>query len=94
MWQKLLRSTYRREPVTSFVITMALMEFMIGGFEQEWSLLGVAGVMTVGAIVLRYRQGSRRDLRSVTSDLHQRPEYYLPPANPRPILPRLTDKNS
>ncbi len=94
MWQKLLRSTYRREPVTSFVITMALMEFMIGGFEQEWSLLGVAGVMTVGAIVLRYRQGSRRDLRSVTSDLHQRPEYYLPPSNPRPILPRLTDKNS
>ncbi|NJL91587.1 MAG: hypothetical protein HC916_18745 [Coleofasciculaceae cyanobacterium SM2_1_6] len=89
---KFLRSTYRREPVTSFVITMALMELVIGGFEQEWSLLGVAGFMTVGAIVFRYR--SRRDLRSVTSDLSQRPEYYLPPAPPRPVLPRLTDKNS
>ena len=56
MWQKFLRSTYRREPVTSFVMTMALMEFVIGSFEQEWSLLGVAGVMAMGTIVLRYRQ--------------------------------------
>ncbi len=90
MWQKFLKSTYRREPITSFVITMALMELMIGGFEQEWSLLGLAGVMVVGAIVIRYRQGNRQEMRS--PDLNQRTEYYLPPASPRPILPRLTDK--
>ncbi len=90
MWQKFLKSTYRREPITSFVITMALMELMIGGFEQEWSLLGLAGVMVVGAIVIRYRQGNRQEMRS--PDLNQRTEYYLPPASSRPILPRLTDK--
>ena len=90
MWQKFLKSTYRREPITSFVITMALMELMIGGFEQEWSLLGLAGVMVVGAIVIRYRQGNRQGMRS--PDLNQPTEYYLPPASPRPILPRLTDK--
>ena len=90
MWQKFLKSTYRREPITSFVITMALMEFIIGGFEQELSLLGLAGVMAVGAIALRYRLGSNQGMRS--PDLSQRTEYYLPPADPRPVLPRLTDK--
>lgn len=90
MWQKFLKSTYRREPITSFVITMALMEFMVGGFEQEWSLLGLAGVMAVGAIAIRYRLGSSQGMRP--SDPPQRTEYYLPPADTRPVLPRLTDK--
>lgn len=92
MWQKFLKSTYRREPITSFLITMALMELMIGGFEQEWSLLGLAGVMAVGAIVLRYRLGNSQGMRSPSGDISPRTEYYLPPADPRPVLPRLTDK--
>lgn len=90
MWQKFLKSTYRREPITSFVVTMALMELIIGGFEQEWSLLGLAGAMAVGAIALRYRLGSSQGVRS--TNLTPRTEYYLPPADPRPVLPRLTDK--
>jgi len=90
MWQKFLRSTYRREPISSFMITMALMELMIGGFEQEWSLLGLAGVMVVGAVAIRYRQGTRLGMRS--PDPTQQTTYYLPPADPRPVLPRLTDK--
>jgi len=87
--QKFLKSIYRREPITSFIMTMALVELVIGSFEQEWLLLGLAGTMAVGSLILRYRQGRR----SISPDFPQRPEYSLPPAAPRPVLPRLTDKN-
>ena len=43
--QKFLKSIYRREPITSFIMTMALVELVIGSFEQEWLLLGLSGTI-------------------------------------------------
>ena len=88
MGQKFLKSIYRREPITSFIMTMALVELVIGSFEQEWLLLGLSGTMALGSLILRYRQGRR----SISPEFPPHPEYYLPPAAPRPVLPRLTDK--
>jgi len=79
MWQKFLKSTHRREPITSFFLTMALVELVIGGLEQELPLLGLAVVMAGGSIALRYcagsRSGSHSGWRSV-SVINFSPQIY------------------
>ncbi len=86
-WTRLLRSAYRREPITSFVVTVGVVDAAIGSIGASGSLLafglGTAGV----AIALRwwqiYRSGAEQPAPA--------PEYYLPPQSSRPQLPALNN---
>ncbi|PSB26583.1 hypothetical protein [Stenomitos frigidus] len=56
IWSRLLRSTYRREPVVSFIVTAGVVEAAIGGLDEHWLLMGF-GLSTIGAaIALRWWQ--------------------------------------
>lgn len=84
-WTRLLRSAYRKEPITSFVVTVGVVDAAIGGMGASGSLLafglGTAGV----AMALRWWQF----YRSGAEQTAPAPEYYLPPQSSRPQLPVL-----
>jgi hypothetical protein len=85
-WQRILRSAYRREPVTSIVITMGAVDAAIGGIAASGSLLAF-GIGTAGvALALRWWQLHRSQVEQPAPA----PEYYLPPHASRPQLPMLS----
>lgn len=84
-WTRLLKSAYRREPITSFIVTVGVVDAAIGSIGASGSLLafglGTAGV----AMALRWWQ----IYRSQSEQPAPAPEYYLPPHSSRPQLPVL-----
>ncbi|OCR00429.1 hypothetical protein BCD67_13035 [Oscillatoriales cyanobacterium USR001] len=85
-WQRILRSAYRREPVTSMVITIGAVDAAIGGMAASGSLLAFGiGTATV-ALALRWWQLHRAQAEQPAPA----PEYYLPPHASRPQLPMLS----
>ncbi len=85
-WSKLLKSAYRKERISSFVVIVGAVDAVIGGVDQRWGLLSF-GLGTVGAVIaLRWWQ-----LQSSQAELPpQTPKYYLPSHSSRTALPILT----
>jgi hypothetical protein len=82
---RFLKSAYRKEPIPSFLVTIGLVDAVIGGFGDRWSLF-TFGLGTVGiAIALRWWM------------IQQRPEppqsvaqHYLPYSSSSRELPMLS----
>ncbi|WP_017303415.1 hypothetical protein [Spirulina subsalsa] len=78
--------TYRKEPLSSFILTMGLVDAVIGGVGGQPSLL-VLGTLTVGiAIVIRWKLNQPYHLQSPQTP----PKGYLPPSPTLEPLPVLT----
>jgi hypothetical protein len=82
---RFLKSAYRKEPISSFVVIVGAVDAVIGTVDQRWSLL-TFGLGTVGvAIALRWWQIQRRE-----EQLTEQPaKYFLPANSSRPALPML-----
>ncbi|XGV96914.1 MAG: hypothetical protein ACAF41_29840 [Leptolyngbya sp. BL-A-14] len=88
IWTRLLRSAYRREPITSFALTVGVVESAIGGLNEHWALLAF-GLSTVGvAIALRLWQQRKQ----MSTFVERAPTYILPAQIERPSLPPLKPK--
>ncbi len=86
LWPRIVKAAYRKEPITSFVVTVGAVDAVIGGLGASWSLFGL-GMGTVGiAVVLRLLLLQRSSLDQPAPV----PEYYLPPHASRPPLPILS----
>jgi hypothetical protein len=85
-WTRLLKSAYRKEPITSFAITVGVVDAAIGSFGTSGSLLafglGTAGVAIALRFWLSYRTGTEAPAPA---------ELYLPPYSSRPQLPVLNN---
>lgn len=82
---RFLKSAYRREPIPSFLITIGVVDAVIGGFDDHWSLF-TFGLGTVGvAIALRWWLLQQRQPEP-SSPVAQR---YLPPSSSNAALPTL-----
>ncbi|MBW4563175.1 MAG: hypothetical protein KME32_18905 [Mojavia pulchra JT2-VF2] len=83
---RLLKSSYRKEPLISVLITMGIVDALIGGLDDSWSLfafgLGIAGI-SLGFKLWRIQQ--RRPLSEEPVVQH-----YLPSRSSSPTLPMLT----
>jgi hypothetical protein len=82
---RFLKSAYRREPISSFILTVGAVDAVIGGVDGRLSLLllGLGAVAT--AIALRWwLQRQKIELPSGA------PIHYLPARSSRPSLPMLT----
>ncbi|MDF0552092.1 hypothetical protein [Kamptonema sp. UHCC 0994] len=84
-WQRILKSAYRREPVTSFVITVGAVDAAIGGMAASGPLLAFGLGTASVAIALRWWQIHSSSIEQPAPA----PEYYLPPHSSRPQLPIL-----
>lgn len=82
---RFLKSAYRKEPLPSFLVTMGVVNAVIGGFDERWSLFSF-GIGTVGvAIALRWWL-----LQQHRPEPPRSPQRYLPPASSPAPLPTLT----
>lgn len=84
----MLKTIYRREPIFSFIVTIALVNAVIGGLSTQWVLMAL-GLATTGVSV-GWRWWQQRP-RNSEPDLPRRSSLYaLPPQASRPSLPMLT----
>jgi hypothetical protein len=85
---RLIKSSYRREPIISILITMGVIDALIGGFDDSWSLfafgLGTAG-LTLALRLWRVQQ--QRPLPEEEAPVVQR---YLPSRSSSSALPMLS----
>jgi len=83
---RFLKSAYRKEPIPSFLITIGVVDAVIGGFGDRW-LLFTFGLGTVGiAIALRWwiiQQPRPEPSQPVA-------QHYLPYSSSSRELPMLT----
>lgn len=85
---RFLKSAYRKEPISSFILTVGAVDAVIGGVDSRWSLL-VLGLATVGtAIALRWWLAQRQPVDLPTGA----PVYYLPDRSSQPSLPMLSGR--
>ncbi|MGF1481131.1 MAG: hypothetical protein ACFB4I_16875 [Cyanophyceae cyanobacterium] len=80
---RFLKTAYRKEPVSSFILIVGAVDAVIGGVGGRWSLLTVGVTTTLIAVVLRRWQVQKA--QTVT----QEARHFLPPSsssNPLPVL--------
>lgn len=85
-----LKSFYRKNPIISVLITMGIMDALIGGLDDSWSLfafgLGTTGVALGLKLASKLSRSPRGGERSF--------QYYLPPTSSSSSLPIIrTTKN-
>ena len=82
---RFLKSAYRKEPLPSFLITIGVVDAVIGGFDDRWSLF-TFGLGSIGvAIAIRWWLMQQRPEPSPRAA-----QNYLPSSSSRPVLPMLT----
>ena len=89
-WNRFFRAAYRKEPISSFVLTVGIVDAVIGGVDMQWPLF-LLGLGTIGvAIALRWwkTQNSALDM-PVAPPVPNPPIRYLPEQSSRPAMPTL-----
>lgn len=83
-----LKSAYRREPISGFILTLGLVDTVIGGVSSQWLLLAVGlGIVSV-AIALRWWK-----MQQVRPEISRAPIYSLPDRSSTQSLPVLRSKD-
>ncbi|BAW95289.1 hypothetical protein NIES970_01920 [[Synechococcus] sp. NIES-970] len=83
--RRTVKRLYRKEPVSSFLIVMGLIEVVIGGVDEQWGLFVVGLGFVLGAIAIRWSR-IRRDPQDFKQVLSRR---YLPSSEMNVPLPHL-----
>ncbi|ACA98147.1 MULTISPECIES: hypothetical protein [Cyanophyceae] len=86
--RRTVKRLYRKEPVSSFLIVMGLIEVVIGGVDEHWGLFTIGLGFVLGAIAIRWSR-IRRDQRDLNRVL---PRRYLPPTEVNVPLPQLMNE--
>ncbi len=83
---RFLKSTYRKEPLISVLITMGVVDALIGGLDDSWSLFAFGlGMASVTLVFKLWRIQQRRPIPEEPVVQH-----YLPSRSSSPTLPMLT----
>ncbi|ABA19800.1 hypothetical protein ACN23B_11820 [Anabaena sp. FACHB-709] len=84
---RFLKSAYRKEPVISVLITMGVVDALIGGLDDSWSLFAV-GLGTAGvSLAFKLWRSSQQRSPVIEEPVVQ---HYLPPRSSSPTLPMLS----
>jgi hypothetical protein len=88
-WTRIIRSAYRKEPISSFILTVGAADAAIGGMGMRWTLFSFGLVVALLGLALRWWQIQKA--QPIIAD--DRPRYLLPPHSSRPPLPMLTQES-
>lgn len=86
LFPRVLKTLYRKEPLSSFILVVGAVDAVIGGVGQRWSLLSFGLLIVTLAILLRWWQVQKS--QPVLTE--ESPRRYLPPSAARTPLPLLT----
>jgi hypothetical protein len=85
---RFLRSVYRREPLSGFLLILGVTDVLLGGIGGRWSLLSIGLIIALTGMLLRWRQ-----VQKVQTAVIEKPaRQLLPPSSSRPPLPLLTSQ--
>jgi len=73
---RFIKSAYRREPIPSTLITMGLVEAVIGGFDYKWSLF-TFGLLSAG-VALGWRWWMIQQRQPLAEEQPVVQQYLLP----------------
>jgi len=90
VWTRSLRSAYRQEPISSFVLIIGAINALIGGTQSDQVLLLLALGIVVAAIGLRWWINGQNHRRLRTQSFQTPPVRYLPDRSSHQSLPTLT----
>lgn len=89
-WPRFLRSAYRKEPISSFILTLGAVDAVIGGVGQRWTLLTFGVTVSLVAIALRWWQIQKAQEKLA----EEVPRRFLAPSPSDAPLPKLKSKSS
>ena len=73
---RFLKSAYRKDPISSFVMTVGAVDAVIGGVGERWTLMSFGIMMILLAIAIRWLQIQRSQDNLTTLQFY----LYYPPA--------------
>ncbi|NET55242.1 MAG: hypothetical protein F6K47_03300 [Symploca sp. SIO2E6] len=79
---RILKSAYRKEPISSFIVIMGAVNAVIGGVGERWSLLSLGLMMIMLAAIIRWWQTQNQEVKLKEQPVTQ----YLPANSSRPPL--------
>jgi hypothetical protein len=82
------KSLYRKEPISSFILIVGLVDAVMGGVGERWTLLGFGTMLIALGVVTRLLQAQRIQPTPVEEPARR----YLPPSASSQPLPPLTSK--
>ena len=88
LWPRFLKSAYRKEPISSFILIVGAVDAVIGGIGERWTLLSFGLALILMAAGLRWWQIQKA--QAVLAEEAAR--HFLPPSSSRPPLPMLTSE--
>ena len=87
VFPRIVKSAYRKEPLITILITMGIVDALIGGFDDSWALflfgLGTAGT----ALIIRWLRIQQRPPLQHEEAVKQ---LYLPMQSSNSSLPMLS----
>jgi hypothetical protein len=87
---RFLKSAYRKEPISAFILIVSVVDMVIGGFGQRWTLLSFGVMIALTAVVTRWLQTQK--VREIPSERSAR--RFLPPAaSPGPLPMLINEKH-
>ena len=86
LFARFLRSVYRKEPISGFILLLGVTDALIGGLGGQGSLLSIGLLVALLGGIMRWRQGGKKSQAIAT----EAAKYYLPPGESRQPLPLLT----
>ena len=92
LFPRFLRSTYGKEPISSFILTVGTVNAVMGGIGAKWTLLSFGVILVLMAILVRWLQ--IQQAVSIQEKQASRSRYILPPASSQPPLPILMNKKN
>lgn len=88
LFTRLFKSTYRREPISGFIVILGVTDAVIGGVGGQISLFVIGLLIVLSGIVARRMQISKLQAATMTRPAR----YRLAPSSSRQPLPLLVRK--
>jgi hypothetical protein len=85
-----LYSTYRKERISAFILIIGVVDGIIGGFNEHWTLLSLGVLLVITSATVRWLQ-IQKSQNSQTKEL---PKRYLSPSTSYNPLPTITIKKN
>lgn len=88
MLPKFWYSKYRKEPISAFILIIGVVDGVLGGFSERWTLLSLGLLLVATSAVVRWLQIQKTEHKVS----QQTPRRYLPPSQSQIPLPILKSK--